>query len=227
MKPTPSIQQKGGILRLAIAGGIALVGVIVAIALIRKSRKNSSGNSVTTDDNVKTAMELNTAIHPGRNWLTDLWTYADTDEIFKIGHTIKNYNDVAKEYQNLYNESLSHELQDALGNDYPDFLAIFDTKGSATVSASQTDIAKIADELFKEMDGVNISRDLSKYQNLYRLSDKDFKSVATTFNSAHDEDLRTMLDGESTITFWSSPDEISDFSDIKDKIISRYDTLMK
>jgi hypothetical protein len=212
------------VLKIVLISGIGIIGLALAIKMIKKSKKMASGSQVVNDDVVRTAMELNTAIHPSRNWFGDIFTSANKDEIFRIAQTIKKFDDVAKEYQNLYNESLSHELQDALGDEYSKLLEILGKVKTGTSAIESSKVAKIAEDLFAEMDGLNVSRDIEPYQELYRLSDSDFKRVIEEFNRKHD-DFRTMLNDESTFVFWATVDEYSDWGEMKEKLLARYDKL--
>jgi len=208
-----------------IAGVIGLIGVSLVIKMIKDRRAEKSGDRAATDENVQIAQALNTAIHPGRTFLSGLFDSPDENEIFRLGNMIKNFDDVSTEYRNLYQENLSLELQDALGNNYPDFInSIKGVKSEANIISSSETIG-LAKELYEEMDGWNLIRSTVPYTQLYRLSDTDFIAVIDAFNNSYDEDFATMLEGEYTQSIYETGGKLTGFADIKEKILKRYNSI--
>jgi hypothetical protein len=215
----------GGILRLVIIGTVGIIGIALAIKMIKNSKKMGSGKNLVEDENVKLAMELNTAIHPSRSWLGNLFTGANVDEIFRISQYIDNYDDVAKEYQNLYDESLSHELQDALGNEFPELLKKLGAVAEGRDLMTSAEINNIAKDLNSEMSGANWSgRDLAPFNKLLRISDNDFKRIVSAYNGTYD-DFREMLNNESGFSVFGAGSQYYEFEELKEKILTRYDNL--
>jgi hypothetical protein len=219
-------QGVGGIAKLVIIGAMGVIAIALAIKMIKNSKKMSTSNQAVNDPNVSMAMQLNSAIHPSRSWVGNIFTGANKDEIFRLAQYIKDFDVIAQEYQNLYDESLSLELQDALGDQYPDLLAKLGRVKTGTDSLSDEELAKIAEDLYKDMNGFNwTSRNLQPYSSLLRLTDVDFKKTIEMFNSSHSEGFRDMLEGESGTSVLFSNAQYLDFTDLKDKVLARYDKL--
>jgi hypothetical protein len=224
MNPVPVVNKAPGIIKWVVVGFIGIVGVAIAIKMIKKSKKMSSGKDVVENDDIRVAMELNTAIRPARSWVGNIFTSSNKEEIYRIAQGIKNYDEVAKQYQNLYDESLSHELQDALGEDYPAFLTGLKNVSKGFDFFSDDQLKKISDGLFDAMDGLNLTlRDEDIYNQVYGLSDVDFRRTMKIYNGSHSEDFKSMLSNESA---WMGPVYNYTFADIKEKLLERYDTLM-
>jgi hypothetical protein len=221
------------IVKWIVVGAIGIIGVAIAIKLIKNFRKTKTGNDVVENENVKIAMELNSYIHPSRNWVGNLFTSADRDNIFALLQSVKDYDTVANEYYKLYNESLSHELQDALGDEYSDALNLLGKAKTGAAIISDSEIGKISDDLFNDMNGLNVfGHSLEPYQSLLRLSNYDFKRVVVNYNSRHDNFL-DQIEGEVEAAYssWLSPalalSVNSNFEDLKQKVVKRYNSLMK
>jgi hypothetical protein len=212
------------IIKWIIAGAIGVVGVAIAIKLIKNYRKTKTGNDVIQDENVKIAMELNSAIHPGRNWLSDLVTSADSDTIFQILNEVKDFDTVATEYFKLYNESLAHELQNALGDEYADALELLGKVQTGSNITTQSEIEIIADDLYSQISGWNwTTRNLEPFNKMNRLSDSDFKKVVSAYSKYGD--FRSDLEGESGWGVLSGSMQSSDFGEAQEKLLNRYDNL--
>ncbi len=211
-------------------GVVGIIGVALIIKLIRDSRKMGSGKRVVEDENVRIAMELNSAIHPGRSFISDIFVSANKDEIFRLGGHIDNFDDIATEYKNLYKASLSHELQDALGNDYPDFINKLKRVQTGTDMLTDIEAGELVNRLFDEMDGINwFGRDTKPFTDLLRLSDKNFKKVIEIYNSKHREDFKTMFDNEFSASVIGTlallPQPLYSWPEIVEKINKRYSIL--
>lgn len=201
------------ILRIIFVGGIGIIATVLLIKMIRKGRKVASGGRVTKDENVQIAMDLNTAIG---SW----YESANKDEIFRIADRITNYNDVASEYNNLYDESLSHELQNALGDDWSKFIAMV-TKIEKNIDIySDAEIAQIVTALHDDMSGSNIiGHDLELYQKLYRMPDSDFNKVISAYDLKYTpEHFASTLEGEWLI--FGHPQRPA-FNEFKEGILGR------
>ena len=179
-------------------GVLGIIGVSLIIKMLRDKKQDSSGDRAVTDENVVIAMELNSAMHPGRNFVSNMLLSSSKEEIFRIGNRIKDFDDISTEYRNLYKESLSLELQDALGDDYPDFINKLKKVAAGTDMLSQFEAEEIADSLFDEMDGLNwFGRNEEPFLTLLKLSDANFKMVMSVFNVRHpDETFKKMFDNE-------------------------------
>ena len=226
--------SNSGVTKIVLVGVIGIVGIAIAIKLIRKISRTTSGNRLVDDENVKLATEFNTAIHPGRNWVSDLFTSANKDEIFQIAQNIKNFDDVSKEYNNLYQKSLTLELQDALGDEYPAFIAQLQKVKSGTNVLAASDTSKLVIDLRNQIQGLNISgRDLTPFNNLLRLSDADYKRVVQAYNMKYQPDnFYKDLEGESGISALSGFGLFGgtggiEFDKIKQKLLNRYQLLLK
>jgi len=206
-------------------GVVGIVGIALLIKMIRKQRSDKSGDRAATDENVIIAQALNSAISPGRTFLSGLIDSPDKDEIFKIATSIKNFDDISKEYRNLYKENLSLELQDALGNEYNDFIRILQSVKSGTVVVALANPEVLAKKLYDEMDGWNLTRNTKPYSELYRLSDNDFKATIQIFDNKYDEDFATMLKGEYSQSIYETGGKLTGFADIKEKILKRYNII--
>jgi hypothetical protein len=214
-----------GILKIVLISALGIIGVALVIKMVKNARKVDAGNEAIDNPDINMAMQLNTAIHPARSWVGDIFTGANKDEIFALAQYIKKYDVVANEYQKLYDESLSHELQDAMGDEYPALLEKLGKVKAGTDMATQEEIIKISDGLYKDMNGANwTGRDLTPYSALLRLTDSDFKKVISLFNSKH-SDFREFLDGESGTSVLFSNKQYVEFSDLQKKILIRYDKL--
>ena len=197
-----NVNKTSSIVKYVGIGSVAIIAIAILIRMISKSRSVKSGNRVTTDDNVAIATELNSAIHTGRNFFTNLIYESDKSEIFKIGRRINDYEDVAKEYQNLYQTSLTHELQDALDKDYVSFLKLL--KGEYNVnngndeqvpSFSDQDAKDMAFKLFKDMDGFTWSHDVELYKKLSEMEYNDYIRVVNAYDEKYGK-FSTKLDAE-------------------------------
>lgn len=196
--------QSPDIIKYVAVGSVGVVAVSLIVKMIRDRRKTESGKRAVSDENVTLATQLNSAIHPSRSWLSDLFSGADKDELFRLAGVITNFEDVAQEYKNLYSESLILDLQDALGTDYPDFMSKLQKVSSGTDLLSDTNANILADKLYNEIDGLNwIRRDSEPFRELLRLSDHNFKKVVTIYNTKHDEDFKTAMESEyGNSAFW-------------------------
>lgn len=187
-----------GVVKMVVIASVGVIGLALAIKMIRNAIKNNSGNRLVDDENVKLATELNSAIHPGRNWFTDMFVAADTAAIFQMAPKLKNFDDVSKEYTNLYQESLTLELQDALGAEYPAFISALQAAKTGNSAISQAKLNELVVSLRNEIDGINVvSRNLEPFEQLNRLPDTDFIKVVQAYNSKYRPDqFYSDLDGE-------------------------------
>lgn len=219
------MEDSNKLLSTVMVGVVGIIGISLIIKLIREKRREKSGERLTTDENVRIAMELNTAIHPGRSWISDIFISANKDEIFRLGGYINNFEDISREYKNLYRESLSHELQDALGDDYTDFINMIKKVESGTNIISDSEAQILAKEMEAEMTGLNwFGRDLTPFNNLLRLTDNNFKKVIETYNAKFSESFIKTLEGEYAMSFAGSIFLKEDvyWRDVAKKITSRY-----
>ncbi len=180
-----------GILKYIVIGSLGVIGVYLTVKLIANRRKVQSGKRVLTDPNVRFATEFNSAINPDQNWLLDAFNGADKEKLFALAKEVKNFQDVAQEYKNLYDESLILEIQNALGKDYDEFLRIMSGE-----TLSQTEILKYAEALYEEIDGLSFKKNITPYLNLNRLADNDFIAVVRAYNGKYHADLMEDIDGE-------------------------------
>jgi hypothetical protein len=141
---------KAGILKIISIIAASGISVWLIVNLYKRSRQKASASRAASDPNVQMAMRLNSAIYPSQSWVGDLFTSVNKDEIFRIAPLIKkNFNDVSKEYYNLYEEPLALELQNALKGDYDTFLRIISGD-----TMSDTQAAAIAKQLYEEIGNV-------------------------------------------------------------------------
>ena len=221
------------ILKIVLVGGVGLLGIVLIAKMINDKRKQNSSKRLMSDDNVRIATELNSAIHTGRNWFTDLVSGADKETIFRLAGEIKNYEDIATEYKNLYNTSLTLELQDALGKDYPEFLKKLGKVIEKEDVISDLEATEIADAMFDDMDGITwFYHNKEPYIKLLRLSDGNFKKVIEIFNAKYGdkEDFKTMFENEFSVSFFQAayliPPNVTldkySWQDIQAKVIERY-----
>jgi hypothetical protein len=222
-------QSTANIVKWIVVAGIGIVGLALAIKMIRKAGHDRSADSAIDDENVKMAMELNTALHPSRNWFGNMFTGADKDKIFQIASSIKKFNDVSAEYRNLYKEDLAIELQDALGDEYPALMDLLkETNISSTSAMPIVDITNLAVRLRNEIEGLSwTSRDLKPFSDLMRLSDENFNKVVDTYNSKYNPDnFRDDMKSESSVSALTGLGLFGgtgsmDFDVIKKKILAR------
>lgn len=209
-------------------GVVGIIGVALIIKLIRDARKMSSGKRVTTDENVRIAMELNSAIYPGRSFISNIFVTPNIDEIFRLGGYIENFEDISVEYRNLYQESLSLDLQDALGSDYPDFINMLKKVESGTNIFSDFEAQQLAKKLNDEMIGLNwFGRNEKPFNDLLRLTDNNFRKVIEIYNQKYEEDFKTTFDGEYSIPVVGSIFlyQSDGWIEIIRKITKRYDMI--
>lgn len=206
-------------------GVVGIVGLMLIIKMVRNRKMQKSGERPTTDENVRIAMELNTAIHPGRSFVSDIFRSANKDEIFRLGGYIDNFEDISREYKNLYQESLSHELQDALGSDYADFINMVKRVESGTNTLSDAEAQVLAKNLESEMIGLNwFGRDIAPFNSLLRLSDQNFKKVIEIYNIKYPESFIKTFESEYSMSIASSIFliESKEWKEITKKVTSRY-----
>jgi len=195
-------------------GSLGIIGVFLTIKLIANRRKVQSGKRVLTDPNVRFATEFNSAINPEQNWALDMFSGADKEKIFALAKQVKNFEDVAQEYQNLYEDSLIIELQDALGREYDSFIRIMSNE-----TLSQTEVLNYAKALYEEIDGLSFKKDIKPYLDLKRLADNDFMAVIRAYNGKYNASLIEDIDDEWILInsdYWNS---------VMDEIKKRYEQL--
>jgi uncharacterized protein YihD (DUF1040 family) len=126
----------------------------------------------------------------------------------------------------LYGKDLTLELQDALGDDYPQFLVIMQNAQSGNAGATQTDLSQLVIDLNNNI-GVFTwtSRDLTPFHTLYRLDDTDFQNAITTYNSNYNTDFKTDLAHAQVVAIFSLNMGASDFDDLKKGILARISAL--
>jgi len=206
-------------------GVVGIIGVSLIIKMIRDKKQRESGDRATSDSNVSIAQALNTAMHPGRNFVSNMFLSADTDEIFKLGANIKDFKDISEEYRNLYQATLSLELQNALGDEYPAFINMVQKAESGVSTFSNAQAQVLADSLEKEMIGLNwFGRDITPFNNLIRLSDENFKMVIELYNNKYPESFIITFEGEYAMSVAGSIflKEDQEWNGIKNKVITRY-----
>lgn len=205
------------ILRIVLISAVGLISVALVIKMIRKGRKVSSAGRVTEDENVEMAMLLNSAISPERSWIGGLFVGADKDMIFELAKQIKNFEDVSREYYILYEESLSHDLQDALGDNYPAFLRII--KGEVITDAKAN---LLAESLYKEISGLNwTSRNLDPFYELLGLPNNDFIKVVKIYNTKYKTSLIDDIENESGVSIFLGSYQLEKWRDLEKKIIAK------
>jgi hypothetical protein len=186
-----------GLFRIVLISSIGIISIILLIKLIRKGRAVSSANRADTDVNVQLATMLNSAIHPARSFVGDLFTGADKSELFSLAKQINkqgNFHDVATEYYRLYEESLTHEVQDALGRDYQQFLNIISGEGITPTTANN--LAKKLYDAYKGLTGLFVyvsSNEVATIQEYTRLTDSDQQIVQAAYNSMYNRNLASDL----------------------------------
>ena len=192
----------GSLGRYILISGIGIIGVFLTVKLITNRRKVQSGKRDLTDPNVRFATEFNSAINPEQNWALDLFSGADKEKIFSLAKQVKNFEDIAQEYQNLYEQSLIIELQDALVKEYDSFIRIMSGE-----TMSQTEVLKYAEALHTEIDGLSFKKDIKPYLDLKRLPDNDFMAVIGAYNDNYKANLIEDIDDEWVIInsdYWDS-----------------------
>lgn len=216
-----------------IVGVIGVVGISLIVRMIRRRRQSQSGKRVLEDENVRIATELNTAIHPGRSWVSNIFISANKEEIFRLGSYITDFDDVATEYRNLYQKSLTHELQDALGDDYSEFITKLKKVKLGTDYISGFEAGELVDNLNNEIDGLNwFGRKSEPFEALLKLSDADFRTVIQLYDQKYKPDtfmksvneeygfsvIGLIAPPASSLANWS-------WSDVKEAIAKRYNTV--
>ena len=217
-------QQNRGIVRIILVAGVGIIGVALLVKLIAKGRKVSSSNRAAEDPNVQMAMLLNSAINPARSWVGGIFTGANVDEIMRLAYQIKNYEDVSREYNNLYGEALSLELQDALGSQYPTFQRII---GGGVMSDQEANNLVI--ELYNQIDGWNwTGKETVPFETLKSLANEDFKKVVTMYNSKYSTNFIEDLKAESSTSITGlslSGVTPSEWKNIVAQLVDRYNTV--
>lgn len=180
--------------RIVLVSGIGIIAFILLVKMIRKGRAVSSASRAATDPNVQLATRFNTAIHPARTWIGYAFAGADKDEIFRIAKEVTNFKDVSTEYYNLYEESLTHEIQDALGEDYQQFLNIISGEGITSTQANN-----LAKRLYKAYNGLTgffvvvSESEASTIREYSRLTSTDQKMVQATYSNLYKRNLLSDL----------------------------------
>jgi hypothetical protein len=218
--PTIKIAQHGiraG--RIVILGSLGILSIILAIKMIRKSVAKSAGKRIVDDQNVRFATLFYTYINP-----TAWFKGADEDAILRMAETIDNYDDIAKEYSNLYERSLTHDLQDVLDELYPEFVVRLQKAKSGNTSIDISQAVNLAERLHDELEVVQDyqEKDLTSLEELNLLNDNNFLLVTSEYNNLFGKNLAEVIKNEPTYLFFPTIYYNMPLKRLKEKLIERF-----
>ena len=120
------------------------IGVVVVLGsafvinkIVKAIKRRNALNNAATNPNVRYAMMLRSAMNPsGTTWL--MWSDGTTEEVmYKTASQITDFNEVARQYKNLYNSELLADIQSELNTtEFAKFMNIINNNKNVHLNSS-------------------------------------------------------------------------------------------
>ena len=170
---TPAVRK--GVL----IGGASIAAIVLGNHIIKKVKKNQTEKRFD-EDPVQQATLLHSAMNPsGVSWMINI-DGTSNDTLFTIASQITDFNKVAKEYKNLYAESLIERLEKELSSlEYTRMLNMLtnaDPQKTDTTSKKYILIPKGA-KIYKSLYWYPLGSVVEAGTNSYLNNPTDFKTI--------------------------------------------------